>query len=315
MARHTNAKGRSRIDSKHVRLYQWVLATPAYRSLSCYARSLIIELYLRYNGGNNGDVGLSVREAAALLGCNKDTAAKAFRDLQDRGFIRCHDKGAFHLKARHSSTWILTEFSYDGQLPTKNFIKWQPPSDPRKPVPHNRTNGASTSGRVPSNGTEKNSNGLITPDREARNSPVSGPTKPDTVSLPCREKTTAVRNLRAAPSSTYDSEVTSFIAAIYDEAKNCDTKDDLLDVARTRNDQLKDAPIGAVPLSEQFIDRLVDEVWRDAHATEPLQARERAAENPDDEYVIGLCEYDRDDLTIPDFLRRPSRRASQGEAA
>ena len=47
-----------RIDAPHVRLYGWLLNSPAYLSLSCPARAVLIELTRLYNGNNNGQLGL-----------------------------------------------------------------------------------------------------------------------------------------------------------------------------------------------------------------------------------------------------------------
>lgn len=123
MAGH-NAKGRS-TGAKHVRLYRWLLDSPAYRSLSLPARALLIELYSFYNGENNGRVFLSVRDAAALIGVGSSTASRAYQELQDRGFIKSRLKSAFSVKSRRATEWILTEFAYGDALPTKDFMKWQ----------------------------------------------------------------------------------------------------------------------------------------------------------------------------------------------
>ena len=122
----TNATGRTEGEAKHVRIYRWMLTSPAYRSLSCHARCLLVELGLRYNGDNNGDVSMSVREAAKLLGCAINTTRLAFSQLEDRGFIRLSEKGTFRLKSRHSTTWELTEWPRDGKLATKDFMRWKP---------------------------------------------------------------------------------------------------------------------------------------------------------------------------------------------
>ena len=54
---------------------------PAYRLLSCYGRALLLEFRIAYNSYNNGDIVISVRQAARLLGCDKDTAHKAIQEL------------------------------------------------------------------------------------------------------------------------------------------------------------------------------------------------------------------------------------------
>lgn len=120
------ANGRRKGAAKHVRQYEWMLASPAYRSLPCYERCLLTELVRRYNGVNNGNFPMSVREAASLLGTGKNQAAKAFHGLEDRGFIKPNIKGAFTWKARHATTWILTEYRFNGEPPTKDFMKWKP---------------------------------------------------------------------------------------------------------------------------------------------------------------------------------------------
>ena len=41
-----------------------------------------------YNGGNNGKIVMSVRQAVRLLGCCTDTAAKVIKELEEKGWIR-----------------------------------------------------------------------------------------------------------------------------------------------------------------------------------------------------------------------------------
>jgi hypothetical protein len=71
-----------------VRLYRWELESAAYRSLSLRARCLLVELKALYNGSNNGELFLSVRDAVARLNTGTHQATAAFRELEDRGFIK-----------------------------------------------------------------------------------------------------------------------------------------------------------------------------------------------------------------------------------
>ena len=121
-----DATGRSHEDLKHVRLHRWLVESSAYRSLPPAARSALVELYLLYNGVNNGEIAMSVRKLGERLGIHKDTANKALKELEDKGFIRIAQKGSFEWKELNASTYILTEFSYRGEGPTKNFMRWQP---------------------------------------------------------------------------------------------------------------------------------------------------------------------------------------------
>jgi hypothetical protein len=115
-----------RIDAPHVRLYGWLLNSPAYLSLSCPARALLVELTRLYNGRNNGQIGLSVRRASERCNIARGTAQRAFAELQERGFIELVMKGAFSRKAPHATEWRLTWLSCDvtGELPSKKFMSW-----------------------------------------------------------------------------------------------------------------------------------------------------------------------------------------------
>jgi hypothetical protein len=97
-----------RLDAPHVRLYRWLLDSPAYLSLTCPARAVLIEIARAYDGFNNGRIGLSVRRASERCNIARGTASRAFVELQDRGFIECATKGGFNRKLPHASEWKLT---------------------------------------------------------------------------------------------------------------------------------------------------------------------------------------------------------------
>ncbi len=124
--RRHNAKGRSTTGPRFVKLEHWMLKTPAWQSLPTAPRALYVELAQRYNGYNNGEISMSVREAARLLHIANDTATKAFRELEAKGFIRRNVCGSFNWKIRHATTWILTEHAFADQLATKEFATWRP---------------------------------------------------------------------------------------------------------------------------------------------------------------------------------------------
>ncbi len=121
---------------KWVQIHFWELDLPAYLHLSTGARALLIEFRRKFNGSNNGDIAMSVREAARLLGCHKDTAVKALREVEEKGWIRPMEKGSFHMKSeaggrkfRAATTWRLTNhpISLGVDTPaTKEYIKWRP---------------------------------------------------------------------------------------------------------------------------------------------------------------------------------------------
>jgi hypothetical protein len=127
--RKADATGRSAPDAKHVRLHRWLMNSAAWRSLPVGPRASLVELYALYNGDNNGDIFLSDREAGKRLDVSKSTAYRWLTELEARGFIRARKRGAFILKARHATTWILTEFEFAGQPATKDFMHWQLPEN------------------------------------------------------------------------------------------------------------------------------------------------------------------------------------------
>jgi len=85
-------RSKSRFDKRdHFTVMKRVLMnTQAWKSLSSTAQALYPWIKLEWKGpkaNNNGKVSLSVRHAAERLGVSKDTAARAFQDLQAKGFL------------------------------------------------------------------------------------------------------------------------------------------------------------------------------------------------------------------------------------
>jgi hypothetical protein len=126
LGRGHDRKGRSRRKERFVKLMHWMLRGAAWCALTPAARALYVELAQRYNGFNNGEISLSVREAAWLLHIAKDTASKTFHELEEKGFIKRSVCGSFNWKLRHATTWILTEFDLGDVPATKEFARWQP---------------------------------------------------------------------------------------------------------------------------------------------------------------------------------------------
>ena len=119
-------------------LYEWVLRTPAWRSLDVYACRVYCELSRRYNGRNNGAISASTRELAKAINCSDKPITRALRELEERGFIVSIQKGSFNWKTREdgnnnrASVWLLTEYQQDeperSPEARKDFLKWKPTS-------------------------------------------------------------------------------------------------------------------------------------------------------------------------------------------
>lgn len=74
----------------YTKLIRQTIETPAWKALSCAAQALYPWLKFEWRGSkfnNNGQIRLSVKQATQSLGVCPNTAARAFRDLQAKGFI------------------------------------------------------------------------------------------------------------------------------------------------------------------------------------------------------------------------------------
>ena len=123
-----NATGRSKGGGRFVQLHHFMMRTAAWQSLPPPDRAIYLEIAMLFDGTNNGRLALGVRRAAELVNVNKDTAARCFQRLQDRGFIECAQPGGFTMKLRHATEWRLTQHRCDRthQPPTKAFLRWAP---------------------------------------------------------------------------------------------------------------------------------------------------------------------------------------------
>ena len=167
-----------RTDAPHVRFYRWMLDSPAYLSLSCQARAVLIEITRAYDGTNNGRIGLSVRQAAERCNIAKDTASRAFKDLEERGFVGCVTRGAFNRKSMHATEWRLTWWPCDvtGELPSKRFMNWGKQNTVPEYTPTVTT--------LPLNSEQKRPHGAADWDREGHLSEGRGPNSRYTYSIP-----------------------------------------------------------------------------------------------------------------------------------
>ena len=149
MASH-NKTGRSKAGGPFVKLELFMLGSAAWAATSPQERALYIEVRRRFNGRNNGRIGLSVREGAELCRMNRDTVSKGFKALEEKGFLETVTPGGFSRKVRHSTEWRLTTDRCDvtGQPPSKAFMRWRPTV-----ATENKTRSQIRAGAVPSNGT------------------------------------------------------------------------------------------------------------------------------------------------------------------
>ncbi|NKX43595.1 hypothetical protein [Roseicyclus persicicus] len=123
------------------------MEAPAWRALSVHAQALYPWLKLEWKGpqaNNNGRIEMSVRQAADLLGCSRETAALALRDLQRKGWLAVTQAACLGLKgAARGNQYELTEIALpgEGRRPRNLFRDWKP--DREFPFADIRTNNPS----------------------------------------------------------------------------------------------------------------------------------------------------------------------------
>jgi len=114
-------------EGQYVNVPYAMLKSEAWRSLSGSALKVWFELHTRFNGGNNGRVYLSFNEAAENLGMGKATVQRAFKELDEKGFLVLEKPGSWYHRRAHE--WRLTTKSVHGvkgkTAPTHDWQSWK----------------------------------------------------------------------------------------------------------------------------------------------------------------------------------------------
>jgi hypothetical protein len=176
MPKRHNHKGRSTTD-RFVSLPHWMLQSSAWHSLTPVARSVFIELAAIYNGSNNGRLALSARDAGERVRCSKNTAARAFVELTQKGFIDLCSRGHFDRKTPHAAEYRLTLHGCDrtGERASRRFMSWRP-DEPKSVAGPIRGTPSVTTGTVTSAAKENCRELSLSRDRKCPIEPTSGPT-------------------------------------------------------------------------------------------------------------------------------------------
>ena len=123
----TNQTGRTKQKVQFVPISYPMADSAAWRSLNGAAVKVYIELRSRYNGGNNGDLSLSLDKGARRLGLGKATIQRALEELEAKGFIRLSKRGSWY--GRRASTFVVTDRPMSERLPpTNDWRQWEPPN-------------------------------------------------------------------------------------------------------------------------------------------------------------------------------------------
>jgi hypothetical protein len=111
---------------RFVMLPHWMLKCPAWRTLSPNAKAVLLHLWERHNGTNNGEITYGVREAEDI-DLSKDQVSRALSELVGRGFLRIVRNSAFSVKTKEARLWALTAERIGDKPATKDFMYWSGP--------------------------------------------------------------------------------------------------------------------------------------------------------------------------------------------
>lgn len=92
------------------------------RYLDLCAQAKVLMLLLHEHWRNEKPVAFGVREAMQKIPCAKGTAQRAFRELEDNGFIVKVDESLFNSRiGSRSRTWRLTWLPFNFREPTNDW--------------------------------------------------------------------------------------------------------------------------------------------------------------------------------------------------
>jgi hypothetical protein len=143
---------------RHIRLHHWMLRSAAWRALSPVEKAVLLDIWQRHNGLNNGQIVYSVREAEKI-GVTKSPAARALERLIELGFLRITKDAIFRPGAKEARCWKLTMEPVNEHPATKEFMRWQPESARPKHPHKRRPNGLENLFPSPPSGTNKSPRG------------------------------------------------------------------------------------------------------------------------------------------------------------
>jgi len=123
-------------QSEHfTKMVRHTMNTPAWRALSQSAQALYPWVKLEWKGpnaNNNGRIALSVRQAAEAMGSSINTAARAYHDLQAKGFLVVRRGAHLGVKGKASTPeFEITEIPMPGPnaKASRLYAQWREGAD------------------------------------------------------------------------------------------------------------------------------------------------------------------------------------------
>lgn len=103
-----------------VTMQRRLIESGAFLALSAQAKALLPLLQIHWR--NDRPIAYGIREAAEKIPCDRKTAIRAFKELQQGGFIALVDESIFCSRTQSKSrTWRLTWLPFNDRKPTNDW--------------------------------------------------------------------------------------------------------------------------------------------------------------------------------------------------
>ncbi|WP_336741352.1 hypothetical protein [Aureimonas altamirensis] len=154
--------------SKFLMIEGYIMRSPAWRALTPNDKAAYLELKWRYDGMNNGRIGLGERELSAALGIGRETVRRSLLNLIDKGFLAKAKASGFNVKSRAATEWRLTEYACDlsGHFPTKDFMRWGDEKSTGSPQVHTGSPQALSNSEIAENVPDRLTSGPVSGNSE-----------------------------------------------------------------------------------------------------------------------------------------------------
>jgi hypothetical protein len=111
---------------RFIRLTHELMDSEAWDTASSECKDLVLRIWKRFNGRNNGRISYSRREAEAALPCGPTQAVRYFKEAQELGFIVATKRGSLDGDGAGKATrWRITMEPCGEESATRDFLRWR----------------------------------------------------------------------------------------------------------------------------------------------------------------------------------------------
>lgn len=124
MSRKRLKRGVGGSSDRFIQIPHYMIDSQGWHSLPGDAIKLLIAVWRRHNGVNNGEISFGCGEAPKSVAFSKATAARMFDLLRYRGFLAIVREAQF--KSPWARSWRITAERHNGNSASKDYMRWRP---------------------------------------------------------------------------------------------------------------------------------------------------------------------------------------------